>query len=107
MVEAREELGEGFVLAANEHGEAAMFVGGSGDAADGFEDAERDLAVVDEAREVGQKLCDRVFAYGALAYGALAYAAIAFGGFFAMCQGSSSSMRLTGWSAMRSKTSRR
>jgi len=102
MVEAREELGEGFVLAANEHGEAAMFVGGSGDAADGFEDAERDLAVVDEAREVGQKLCDRVFAYGALAY-----AAIAFGGFFAMCQGSSSSMRLTGWSAMRSKTSRR
>ena len=101
MVEAREELGHGLVLMANEHGEAAMFVGGGGDAADGFEDAERDLAVVDEAGEAGQKLCDRVCG------GALAYAATALRGFFAICQGSSSSMRLTGWSAMRSKTSRR
>ncbi len=102
MVEAREELGEGFVLAANEHGEAAVFVGGDSGATDRVEDAERDLAIVDEVREVEPKLCDRVFAGGAFAY-----AAIAFGGFFAMCQGSSSSMRLTGWSAMRSKTSRR
>jgi len=102
MVEAREELGEGFVLAANEHGEAAVFVGGDSGATDRVEDAERDLAVVDEAGEVGQKLCDWVFVGGLLAY-----AATALRGFFAMCQGSSSSMRLTGWSAMRSKTSRR
>jgi hypothetical protein len=68
-----------------------MFVGGDSGATDRVEDAERDLAVVDEAGEVGQKLSDRVFA-GSL----LAYVAIALGGFFAMCQGSSSSMGLTG-----------
>jgi len=68
-----------------------MLVGGDSGATDRVEDAERDLAIVDEAREVGQKLCDRVFAGGAFAY-----AATAWRGVFAMCQGSSSSMRLTG-----------
>ncbi len=91
MIEALEQLCDSFVLAANEHGEAAMLVGGDSGATDRVEDAERDLAIVDEVGEVGQKLCDQVFAYGTLAY-----AAIAFGGFFAMFQGSSSSMRLTG-----------
>lgn len=79
-----------------------MSVGCHGDASNRIEQAEGDLAVVEELCEVGQHLCDRV-----VGDGALAYAAIAMGGFFAMCQVSNSSMRLTGWSAMRSKTSRR
>ena len=79
-----------------------MFVGGGSDAADWIEDPERDLAVLEEARKVGQELCDRV-----LAGGAFAYVASSVGRFFAMCQGSNSSMRWMGWLAMRSKTSRR
>jgi len=102
MVEAREELGEGFVLAANEHGEAAVFVGGDSGATDRVEDADGDRAILEEAGEVGQKLCDWVFVGGLLAY-----AATALRGFFAMCQGSSSSMRWMGWSLMQPSTWRR
>jgi hypothetical protein len=41
------------LLAPNEHGKAVVSIGCGGDATDWFEDAESDLAFVDEAREVG------------------------------------------------------
>ena len=41
------------ILAANKHGKAVVSIGCGGDAAYRFEDAEGDLAFVDEAREVG------------------------------------------------------
>jgi hypothetical protein len=41
------------IFAANEHGQAVVSIGCGGDAAYWFEDAEGDLAFVDEAREAG------------------------------------------------------
>jgi hypothetical protein len=80
-----------------------MFVGGGSDAADWIEDPERDLAVLEEARKVGQELCDRV-----LAGGAFAYVATSVGRFFAMCQGSPQNKdikaRLGGCTSIRSMT---
>ncbi len=48
VVEAREQLGQRLVVAANQHGEAVIAICGGGDAANRFEDAEGNLAVVDE-----------------------------------------------------------
>ena len=91
-VQSGEKFGKCFVVAAAEHGDAIASVGGDGDGADGFQDAEGDLSVVDEGSEVGQQVGDGVLLR------TLLYAAAwsGTGSFFATFQGSSSSMRWMG-----------
>lgn len=64
VVEAGQQLRQRFVLAANEHRDRRMFVGGGGHAAYRVEDADRDFAILDEAGEVGQEIGDRVAGAG-------------------------------------------
>jgi len=60
IVKADQQLCERLVLAAYEHRDGGMLVCGGGYAADGFNDAEGDFAILDEAGEVRQEIRDRV-----------------------------------------------
>ena len=51
-VEAGEQLLEGFVLAPAEHGQGLAALGGDGNAADGFDVSDDDLAVLGELIDV-------------------------------------------------------
>ena len=54
LVQSGEQLGEGFAGTADQHGQAIMSVGGHGDAANRIEHANRDFAVTNQLRDVGQ-----------------------------------------------------
>ena len=46
LVEAGEQLGQGFASAADQHGQAVMSVGGGGNTTNGAEHADGDFAVM-------------------------------------------------------------
>jgi len=54
LVEAGEQLEQGFSSATDQHGQAIMSVGGGGDTTNGGEHSDGDFAVGNEFREVGQ-----------------------------------------------------
>jgi hypothetical protein len=106
LIEAGEELSQSLTPAAYQHGQGAIFVAGRGDTTNWAEHADGDVPVGNQLRDVGQGCGNqggvllgsrRVYAAGSLTSGRLA----------AMFQGSNSSMRVMGWSAMHVSTSRR
>lgn len=55
LIEAGEQLDQGFASAANQHGQAIMSVGGSGNTTDRAEHAQGDFPVGNQLRDVGQR----------------------------------------------------
>jgi hypothetical protein len=55
LTEAGEQLGQGFASAADQHGQAVMSVGGSGNTTDRAEHAQGDFPVGNQLRDVGQR----------------------------------------------------
>ena len=106
LVEAGEQVGHGFVGAAEEHGYGTLPVSSHGDAASGMEHADRDMAVANQISDVGQIRRDEA---GVVGDDLVVQAAVWFVPvrLAAMFQGSNSSMRVMGWSAMRDRTSRK
>src|SRR5271165_2980032 len=94
LVEANKQLSQCLAIAAPEHGQRVMIVGGHGDAADGIHFAEGDFAVVYELGDMRQR---HDFDSGVLGW-AWVYAAGWFttDRFGAAFHGSSSSMRVMG-----------
>ena len=54
LVEAGEQVGHGFVRAAEQHGYGTLPVSSHGDAASGMEHADRDMAIANQISDVGQ-----------------------------------------------------
>src|SRR5712691_2757710 len=106
LVEANEELCEILATASDQHGQAVMSVGGGGNTANGTEYAEGNVAIGNQFRDVGQGCRNEC---GVLRGGVLLHAAGLMTGttLATIFQGSNSSMREMGWSAMRVSTSRR
>jgi hypothetical protein len=52
LIETNEQLGEGFAWAADEHGQAIIFVGSGGDTPNGTKHPDGDFAVGNQFREV-------------------------------------------------------
>jgi hypothetical protein len=64
VVEAGQQLCEGLVLAMDDHRDGGMLICGGGYASDGFNDADGDFAILDEAGKVRQEVRDRVAGIG-------------------------------------------
>ena len=54
LVEPGQQLGQGLAVAAHQHGQGVVPVGGHGDTADGIHFAESDLTVIDELGDMRQ-----------------------------------------------------
>ena len=54
-VEASQQLPQSFAAMTNQHRQAAIFIGGGGDATDRVQPAESDITVLDQLRDVGQQ----------------------------------------------------
>ena len=106
FIQTGQQLKETLAFAADQHGQALVFVAGGGDAAYGTFLSNRDVTIRNQVRDVGQSqgIDGGGFAVAVLLYvsGPITGCRLAL-----MLQGSSSSMRLMGWSAMRCSTSRR
>lgn len=61
-IEADQQLVQALAFAADEHGQAVMSVRGGGNAAYGFDDADGDVAEVDQVGDVGQGRAVLVYA---------------------------------------------
>jgi len=94
-VEASQQLPQSLAAMTNQHRQAAIFIGGGGDATDRVQPAEGDIAVLDQLRDVGQQ--GRKVG-GVLHYGLLIQAAGSITGdaLAARFQGNNSSMRRIG-----------
>jgi len=92
LIETGQQLGQSLALAAHEHRQGVVLVGGHGDAADRVHLSERDFAIVDELGDVrqGQEVDHGVAIDWPLLYAAAWFASDRLGATF---HGSNSSMR--------------
>src|SRR5271165_260669 len=106
FVQPGQQLKETLAFAADQHGQALVFVAGGGDAAYGALLSKRDVTIRNQVRDVRQSqgIDGGGFSVAVLLYvsGPITGCRLAL-----MLHGSSSSMRLMGCSAMRCNTSRR
>ena len=88
-------MGQSLAVAAHQHSQGVVFIGGHGDAADGVHFADGDFAIVDELGDVrqGQEVDHGVAIDWPLLYAATWFAGDRLGATF---HGSNSSMRVMG-----------